>query len=192
MSPRQQSLWSRRDRRSAPRGDSRSSGALWEIEFEDGLNTEEYARQIDFFKIEIGAVSKKGKIEYISRVTRPKPDKHVGDARSDYRLRIGWKKGTLHAADRKLLSKAGINSEGKDLFHYFPIEVQVQLADLERAYAKREPGDIRRTRFLLKPKTKADGYEFVVVEQDPPKPKEPAPASLNQPSVNPPKTRPDE
>ena len=166
----------------APRraGEHRSE---WEIVFPDDITTEEYARQIDYFKIEIAAVAKNGKIDYISEVTRPKPKRHAGHESTDYRLRIGWKKGNLHAADRRLLGKAGVNSDNKALWHYFPIQAQSQLADLEKAYAGRDANDnIVRTRFEIRPREKDDdAYEFVVIEQDPPKPTEAATTSENQP-----------
>ncbi len=155
-----------------PAGQS-SGGVLWEIIFEDGTTTEEYTRQVDQFKIEIGAVSKSGKVEYISKVSGKKPEKRVSRKEGEYRFATEWKKGNLHATDRKLLAKAGITSEGKQLLHYFPADVQSQLSALERAYAGREPSEIRRTRFLVRPKAKGDDYEFVVIEQDPPKPSEP-------------------
>ncbi|HEV3136712.1 MAG TPA: hypothetical protein VGZ26_02390, partial [Pirellulales bacterium] len=166
----------------SPRG--RESKIEWEILFEDGITTDEYARQLDYFKIEVAAVSKKGKVEYISNVASPKPAKRTGQKAADYRLSIGWKTGTLHAADRKLLAKAGINSDGKELWHFIPIEVQAQLETLQRSYARRDASEIKRTRFRILPKEKGGGYEFVVVEQDPPKPAESPPqgASSNKPS----------
>ncbi len=169
--------------RSAHSPGGRDSKTEWEILFEDGITAEEYAKQLDYFKIEVGAISKKGKIEYISKVAAPKPEKRVGQKTTDYRLSIGWKTGTLHAADRKLLAKAGINSEGKELWHFFSTEVQVQLDTLQRSYANRDPGEIKRTRFRIRPKEKGAGYEFVVVEQDPPKPADSKSqeASLNKP-----------
>jgi hypothetical protein len=154
----------------------------WEIIFTDGITTEEYAEQIDYFKIEIGAVSKNGKIEYISQVARRKPDKRVGNLATDYRLRIGWRQGSLHAADRRLLAKVGIASEGKELWHFLSTETQARMTALEHDYARREPRDIRRTRFEIRARTKGSGYEMTVVEQDPPKPTEtkpPAKQSLN-------------
>ncbi len=166
-----------------PNGSRSAARPEWELLLDDDVTAEEYARQIDYFKIEVGAVSKNGKIEYATNVGGPKPDKRVGFTETEYRLRIGWKSGALHAADRKLLAKAGIVSTGKDLWHYFPIDVQKQLQDLEVNYAGRKPEEIRRTRFRIRPKTK--GYEFVVLEQDPPKPIEKSPSaneSLNQPS----------
>jgi hypothetical protein len=167
--------------------DSRSAARPeWELLFDDDVTALEYARQLDYFKIEIGAVSKNGKIEYIAKVSQRKPERRVGYAESEYRLRIGWKRGALVAADRKLLAKAGINSQGKELWHYFPIDVHKQLAELERDYAGLAPGRIRRTRFQIRPKGDGGGYEFVVLEQDPPKgaQQSASPArSLNQPAV---------
>lgn len=156
-----------------PRGELQTTrGGEWEIVFADEITVEEYARQMDYFKIEIAAVSKNGKIEAISKVSQRKPEKRVGHTTADYRLHIGWKTGQLHAADRKLLAKAGIASANKELWHFFPTETQARLASLERAYANRPPGEIKRTRFEIRPAAKGDGYEFVVIEQDPPKPSE--------------------
>jgi hypothetical protein len=149
-----------------------SRGREWEIVFADEITVDEYARQMDYFKLEIAAVSKNGKIEYISGASQRRPEKRLGHRASDYRLHIGWKKGTLHAADRKLLAKAGISSRDKELWHFVPVELQAQLVTLEREYGRRDASQIQRTRFEVRPKTKAEGYEFVVVEQDPPKPAE--------------------
>lgn len=156
----------------------------WELLFADDISTEEYAKQIDFFKIEVAAVSKNGKIEYISNVSERKPNRRSGTRTADPRAHIGWKKGTLHAADRRLLSKAGINSEGKELWHFLPAELESQLVRLERAYAGRDPNDIKRTRFRLQAKEKSPGYEFVVIEQDPPKPADSPPRSLSPNSTS--------
>lgn len=150
-----------------------SAGIQWEILFEEGTTVEEYSRQIDQFKIEIGAVSKNDKVEYISKVSGKKPEKRVGRKEGEYRFATEWKKGTLHAADRKLLAKAGISSDGKQVLHYFPIDVQHELSALERAYAGRESSEIRRTRFVVRPKGQGEGYQFIVIAQEPPKPSQP-------------------
>jgi hypothetical protein len=163
-----------------PRHGGRSE---WEIVFEDEISLEEYARQLEYFKIEIAATSRDGKVEYIGDLLKRKPEKRVGRVESDYRVHIGWRKGNLYAADRRLLSKAGIASEGKELRHYLPTAVEAQLVTLERNYADRRPDEIRRTRFALRPKPKRDGYEFFVVEQNPPR----AAASRKSPSENQPR-----
>src|SRR5262249_44794226 len=68
-------------------------GAEWEIVFADEITVEEYARQMDYFKIEIGAVSKNGKIEIIAKVSQRKPEKRLANTETEYRLHIGWKMG---------------------------------------------------------------------------------------------------
>ncbi len=143
--------------------------ADWEVTFPDDITVEEYARQLDFFKIEIAAVSADDKVEYVTRVSQPKPEKRVGRRADDERLYIGWKSGTLHAADRRLLLKVGISSNRKELIHYFPAETQRLMQQVERAYAGRDPRDIHRTRFEIRKLATDDGYEFVVAEQDPPR-----------------------
>lgn len=159
-----------------PQIQRRAERPEWEIQFADDLDVGEYARQIDYFKIEIAATAKSGRTEYVREVTRPKPPKHVGQLDDDNRLRIKWRKGTLHAADRKLLARSGINSQDKELWHFFTPDVRATLERLEREYAGRPPNEIRSTRFLVRAKERAAGYEFVVIEQDPPRP---APAKSN-------------
>ncbi len=167
-----------------PSGDDRAKSAstppvrsmsapkrVWEVSFPTEISMDEYARQLDFFKIEIAAISKNGKVEYIREVSKRKPEKRVGRLEQDYRFKIPWKSGTLHAVDRKLLRKAGISSTRKELLHFFPIETQALMKQVERGYAKRDPRAIKRTRFEIRA-GKSGGYEFVVVEQDPPRPAE--------------------
>mgnify|MGYP006908207604 CR=1 FL=1 len=149
----------------------RSPERLWELLFDETITSDEYAHQLDHFGIEIAAVSKNGKIESVTNVTEYKPEKHVSHNEREYRLRIGWQSGTLRAADRRLLRKAGISSKGKELTHFFPPAVQKSMERAELEYADRKVAEIRRTRFQIRPTEDDQGYEIVVVEQDPPKPK---------------------
>ncbi len=167
--------------------DGQQSNREWEILFADGITVEEYARQMDYFKIEVGAVSKSGKIEYISKISQPKPEKRTGQVTTEYRPHIGWKKGQLHAADRRLLAKAGIASADKELWHFFEPQTQTRLAELECSYANRAAGEIKRTRFEIRAAAKGKGYEFVVIEQDPPRrlSDSTAASSANQPDSTP-------
>jgi hypothetical protein len=142
----------------------------WEILFEDGIEPEEYARRLDFFSIEVAAISKDGRVDYISELIKSKPAKRQGERADDTRMYIGWKSGTLHAVDRRLLRKAGIASSDKELTHFFPREVQEQMQQLELEYANHHPRDIELTRFQIRPRENDDGYHIVVIEQKPPKP----------------------
>ena len=97
----------------APRPGRQAHGRRWEIEFVDGIATADYLAELDFFKIEIAAVAKDGKIDYLSHVSRAKPEKHAGHELSDYRWHVEWTNGDLRRTDRRLLGKAGISTTGK-------------------------------------------------------------------------------
>jgi hypothetical protein len=142
----------------------------WEILFGEDITPEEYARQLDYFAIEVAAISKNGHVDYISQLASPRPAKRIGERAADPRLRIGWKSGTLHAVDRRLLRKAGIASNDKELTHYFSPELQKQLEQLELDYAKHDVREIELTRFQIRRRDNEEGYEFVVIDQKPPKP----------------------
>ncbi|MGD9721725.1 MAG: hypothetical protein AB7O59_05440 [Pirellulales bacterium] len=141
----------------------------WEIVFADDITVEEYARQIDYFAIEIAVVSKDGKIESISQVSKNKPAKRQTRKEREYRPAISWKDGTLYAADRRLLRKVGISSQGKELVHYLPLDLVERMEHLETEYGGKKIAEIRRTRFRVQAQDKGRGYEIVVIEQDPPK-----------------------
>jgi hypothetical protein len=141
----------------------------WEVKFDEDITPEEYARQLDYFSIEVAAISKNGRVDYISNLTQPKPVAHWGERAADPRLRIGWKSGTLHAADRRLLRKAGITSNDKELTHYFSPELQRQMERIELDYAHHDAREIELTRFQIRPREGDQRYEFVVIEQKPPK-----------------------
>lgn len=140
----------------------------WEILFDDGsITLEEYARQLDFFGIELAVVSKNGQIQYASHLSARKPDKRIGSKELEKRVSITWKRGTLVAVDRKLLGRAGIPTVDKEVRQFYPDEVSKICAALEQTYAKRPLNEIKRTRFKVRPKQDAqDGYEFYVAEQD--------------------------
>ena len=46
----------------------------WEVNFQKGSTLDDYARQLDFFGIEIGIVQPGGKIDYAFHLAKPKPD----------------------------------------------------------------------------------------------------------------------
>ena len=60
--------------------------------------------------------------------------------------------------------KAGIEVGEGTVFQFYPPGVEDQLADLERRYRGRSPGEIRVTRFGVTPK--GDSYGFKVLAQE--------------------------
>ncbi len=138
---------------------------IWEVVFEDGISAKDYAKQLDYFKIELGAADSQGQVQYAGRVSSTRPDKRSGKIQDDKRITIGWKKGNLLNFDRKLLGKAGINTAGKTILHFYPAQIESQLFNLEQAYAGEDADKIVRTQFKIHDKVSEPGYEFYVAEQ---------------------------
>ncbi len=140
----------------------------WEIKFRDHLRPIDYARELDYFGIELGAVAKNGEIQYVSQLAKPKPAPRLGRLADEHRAHVTWKFGELVAIDAKLLAKASVSTKDKTIAHYFPDRVTRELMSLERAFADREQRDILRTRFQVREKPdQTNAFEFFVEEQEP-------------------------
>jgi hypothetical protein len=143
-------------------------GCELEVLFEHGQFTAlEYARQLDYFGIELGAIAKNGQIQYASHLSQPRPERRIGKKSEEQRMTITWKRGNLSALDGKLLTKAGITTTDKTFAHFYPIAVETRLLKLQKAYAGHDAGEIRRTRFKIRSQTSdPQAFEFYVTEQD--------------------------
>jgi hypothetical protein len=140
----------------------------WLIHF-DGGNIKVYAKQLDFFKIELAAIGGPDNlVHYAFNLSKPKPDYRTGSTSAEQRLYMTWRGGALQAADRDLLTKAGIDLNGRVNMQFYPAETENLLATLElQAAAKQDIKDInkiRRTTFGLL--QKGDAFEFVVTKQE--------------------------
>jgi hypothetical protein len=135
----------------------------WMIRFGDQANLDEYARQLDYFGIEFGAVVG-GKMVYLSQLASPRPaTRTAAGGANEKRLYMTWRGGSRKQADLQLFRKAGIEVGTGVLFHFYPKETEDRLARLELAYRKRKANDIRRTFFVVN--RVEGGYEFAVVHQ---------------------------
>ena len=135
----------------------------WEIRLGSGSALAEYARQLDHFGIELGAVGFGGNVEYGSRFSTGAPRKRVGERAAEDRVYFSWRNGTRIESDRQLMASVGIETEGKIVVQFYPADVENMLAQLEVSYANRQPSEIRRTIFGVRPD--GGGYQFYVIEQ---------------------------
>jgi hypothetical protein len=140
-------------------------GVDWEMLFEEGISAKEYAKQLDYFKVELGVEDSKGEIEYASHFSDAKPARRTGHKRDENRMAESWKKGTLAGLDQKLMRKAGVKAQGKKLFHFYPREIEREMFKLEQGYAGLNASQVVRTQFSIRPKTLVGGYELYVTEQ---------------------------
>lgn len=135
----------------------------WEIQFPKENTLEEYARQLDFFKIELGVVVPGNRVEYAFHLSQPKPDRRMGPADQENRYYLSWRHGELARADQELLGRAGIEGKGKVVLRFLPPELEATLVGLERARAGDEQAKVYATRFAIRPDK--NGYVFYVIDQ---------------------------
>jgi hypothetical protein len=142
----------------------------WEILFDAGQTEDEYARQLDYFKVELGAISDK-KMYMVSNMSRTKPEVKVSSGGPDEkRLYFSWRSGGRRQVDLNLLAKAGVPLVGNVIvLQFYPFETEQLLARLERDYLKSVKNHtdlrvIRKTKFSVA--KKGGGYELQVSRQE--------------------------
>jgi len=135
----------------------------WFFRYDNTITLDEYARQLDFFKIEFGVIQGK-KLTYVKDFTKAKPTtRTVNSGENENRLYLIWQGGGRRAADLQLFKKAGINATGLPTFQFIPKELEQELFQLEQEFQNRPTEQIRRTYFaILK---SGGGYRFVVTRQ---------------------------
>jgi hypothetical protein len=137
----------------------------WEVRF-NATTIELYAAQLDFFGIELGAIGGgKKTVDYASKFAQPNPVTRSAPGDAEKRRYLVWRKGKLADADKSLLQKAKIDTNGRVILQFLPEQVELQMRALEAEHAKgKRLDEIRRTAFGVKPV--GGGYEFFVAEQD--------------------------
>jgi hypothetical protein len=149
-------------------GDQRKGAVVnpsrnWEIRFLKGNTTEKYARQLDFFEIEIAAVMPDNKLIYASKLSKAKPETRTGPADEEKRCYLTWSDGDLSRADADLLTRAGAGTGDRVVLKVLPPAIEATLAGLEKTYAGDAADDVYKTRFGIR--AAGDGYEFYVLDQ---------------------------
>ena len=135
----------------------------WYIRFADGSSLTEYAKQLDFFGIELGAVLPDGRLAYISGLAGSPKVRYGASGKDEKRLYMKWDSGDRRRADEKLFQKAGITVGQNVIFHFYPAQTEQLMVTLEVNFAKRKLREIRRTYFVVN--TKGAGYEFQITRQ---------------------------
>ncbi|MFT5524506.1 MAG: hypothetical protein ACI9HK_002461 [Pirellulaceae bacterium] len=135
----------------------------WQIKYKtNGLDI--YAKQLDFFEIELGAAGGGYKqIDYAKNFTRGIA-KRKGTSKQEKRLYMTWRDGTLQQLDRALLGKGGIPTKNRVVMQFYTKERENELATLELANAGgRTAKEFQKTIFGVR--EIGSGYEFWVMEQ---------------------------
>jgi hypothetical protein len=139
----------------------------WELRFPPGTTLENYARQLDVLKIELGVIGGNREITYLSNLANPKPQSRTGASADDSRLYLVWQRGEMRTADLEIAKRAGVPVEGRVMALFLPREIEDELARVEESYAKQiNMTNIGRTVFGLRA-AGADTFRFFVIEQQP-------------------------
>ena len=156
-------------------GDSRAAGPggsgnviprweRWQIEY-DAKTLGEYAQILDHFGIQLAAFGGgKKEIDYAYNLSKKRPDTGVATREErDKWLYFIWRHGPLRAADRDLLSSAGIDTRGRTLMQFYPSKVENILASLEnQELSGKSLESVRQTVFGVI--GDAGQYQFVVLQ----------------------------
>jgi hypothetical protein len=138
----------------------------WFVRFSEGATIDVYARQLDYFGIQLAAILPNKTIVYLTNLKSSKPGKVVKKApRGDdkKKLYMVWQGGKLKSADLKLFRRAGVDVTGAIILHLYPKKTEAMLAKLEFDFRKRKPDTIRRTYFSVR--SRGGGFQFVVTRQ---------------------------
>jgi hypothetical protein len=136
----------------------------WEIRLPPDVTLESYARQLDFFGIELGIIGGTDEVVYLSHLADPQPKQRTAAASREGRLYMTWQRGGLAEADRKIAAHAKVNTKGKLIAMFCPPRIEKELADLERAAAKDKKIDVvQKTVFGILPD--GQGFKFHVITQ---------------------------
>lgn len=164
------------------RGDDRPPGPLgegpntisraerWDLKF-TARNVQDYAAQLDFFKIELGAVGGNvPEVDYVSQMSSA-PQRRRGPAGAEKRLFFFWRQdGPLQQYDAQLMRSAGVDTARRQIIIFIAPELESRLAALEKQFAFQQHNrnvaakEFAKTIFECRPNS-SGGYEWVVIEQ---------------------------
>ena len=136
----------------------------WEVRM-SATNLPEYARQLDFFGVELGvAGGGNPNVEYVTKLSAPRPTTRIGNPKDEKRLRFMHRSGELRQADRQLAGNAGVKTDGRIVFQFYSDQMYRQLLTLEaQRKGDRTISKVRRTVFGVR--GTAARYEFYVIDQ---------------------------
>ena len=134
----------------------------WEMKF-DNTSRKRYARQLDYFKIELGVIGGSPLVDYARDLSRATPKTRRGKSTDEKRIYMTWRRGNLVRFDEQLLRAADIPTKKRIVLHFLSDELTETLLKLEDAYTDRPMEEWEKTVFTLR--QKGDKYEWRVSEQ---------------------------
>jgi hypothetical protein len=157
------------DSRAAGPGGPGTGGAIprwerWQVRF-SSTSVDLYAKQLDFFGIELAAIGGGSKeVEYAFGLAKRPIQRRTGPSKDEKRLFMTWTKGALKQFDLQLLQIAGIPMQGKECIQLYSAATENQMAELESAkLAGKSIKTVKRTVFAIR--SAGSGFEMFVADQ---------------------------
>jgi len=137
----------------------------WFVRFGDKAGLDEYAKQLEFFGIELGALLPDKRLAYLSKLTEANPQvRYASSGSGEQRMYMTWQGGDRRGADVELFKRGNVEARGDTvIFHFYSKATESNLAQLERDYRGRPVSQIRRTYFAVE--KSGAGYQFSVIRQ---------------------------
>ena len=140
----------------------------WQLEF-SAKDAASYAKQLDFYKIELGAIggSIQG-LDIVNNLAGSPKSRRLDDPSTEKRLYFMFKRPTpLSRYDRQLLIKAGVPLPGRSMVKLIPPQLENTLATIELEYStsKGHPSVTEIAKTVFASKSAGGRYAFEVVSQ---------------------------
>lgn len=137
----------------------------WIVEFADKGNLKSYARQLDFFNIELGCAFRDGRIFYVKNLSGSPSVRQAKLNSDDKRLYMNWQGGSERMkADLDLLTQAKVPDPASGtVLHFYDPATEQLMAKVEMEYSGKPIEQVRRTYFQVR--RTGSGYEFFVTDQ---------------------------
>ena len=153
--------------RGSGRGNSRlvPEAERWRIEYSSSRMAE-YRSQLEYFGIELGAVSKTTqRIDLVSDLTRPTPTRDFTTRSQENRLYFSHTRRRLRLWDQRIVQEAGVDDvRQRIVVQFYNDAVRQLLLTAEAEFTQGEGRrllEVQRTYFKVRPK-RGGGFEFYV------------------------------
>ena len=136
----------------------------WNIRY-SSANVNEYAQQLEYFGIELGAASPKANsINYVSQFAT-NPVRRTGTRREDKRIFFRYNKKSLLAKwDADIMTRCGVSIREKFLLQFYPEQTRAELFRLEGiALNGKSLTKVLKTTFGVRPNG-SGGFEYFVMD----------------------------
>jgi len=135
----------------------------WKFRFEP-KSTGEFARWLDFHKIEIGVIGRDNLVHYAYEVSSGSPKQRAAKPTEETRGYTSAADGPMPALTNRLARKADIARYGSIVLLFYPFEVESILWTMEKKYSEeRDVNSIRETVFTIT--RNGSNFAFEVIDQ---------------------------